>query len=117
MTPRPDRLVELRRQRALIQEHLEWLDGEIGGEERAMSATTPPSQSQMRTSIAARERKPELPTPKARIETQNDTVIERFRVAPSDIQRDVRKGCFTYFAAALLLLAAAVVGLYFALRH
>jgi hypothetical protein len=117
MTPRPDRLVELRRQRALIQEHLAWLDGEISGEERTLSATMPPSLPKIPTSITTTDLKSAPPTAGAGSEDRNDAVIEQFRVAPSDIQRDVRKGCFMYFAAAFLLLAAVVVGLYFALRH
>ena len=37
----PDRLAELRRQRALVQEHLAWLEREIAATEKTPSATRP----------------------------------------------------------------------------
>ena len=47
---------------------------------------------------------------------EDDDLTARYRVAPDALRNDVRKGCFIYFAAALLLLAAGVAILYFTLR-
>jgi hypothetical protein len=115
MTPPSDRLIELRRQRAMIREHVTWLDREIQREEQKMPAGLPPSQSEMTAAGGPSDHIPELSSPELGLE--DDKVIEQFRVAPTDIQRDVRKGCLIYFAAAFLLLVAGVIGLYFALRH
>ena len=51
----------------------------------------------------------------ARTEPGADAILEKYRVAPTTMQQDVRKGCFLYFAAGLLLFALGVTVLYFAI--
>jgi hypothetical protein len=123
----PDRLEELRRQRALMQQHLEWLDREIAAEtDKTRQAQTgvriatvvaaavpkvspPPAQSPItETSPAAAAR---TVTPEA--VSDPDTILEQYRVPQTSLHSDVRKGCFLYFAAALALFFAGVVALYF----
>ncbi|MBI4625166.1 MAG: hypothetical protein HY736_18345 [Verrucomicrobia bacterium] len=117
-----DRLAELLRQRALLQEHLAWLDREIVD---ASPRTTPrdsspppplPAPAPLDTASAARE--PVLPeaAPPAAV-LAPDAIIEEYRVAPDALRTDVRKGCFLYFAAAFAVLILGVMAMYFALRR
>jgi hypothetical protein len=127
-----DRLAELRRQRALMQEHLAWLDAEItaaekSGGEMPMPAVVPSPGLRATprvvslTPVAATKTALVSPAPvtgaPAAHEPLADKILEEYRVPEKSLHQDVRKGCFLYFAAALLLLGAAVVGLYFALRQ
>ena len=132
-----ERLSELLRQRALLQQHLAWLDREIA------SATTPTTTPVASTvPLPAPVALPTLPVlagapppvaPTAGIATigtgtataptsplavtpNPDAILDKYRTETRNLQQDVRKGCFLYFAAALLILALGVLGLYFALR-
>lgn len=137
-----DRLNELRRQRALLREHIAWLEREIAGEEAKAAPTgpapqvpaSPPDEVERgapgaRVTTAEGGGRPSAPAVPAEadeagreitaddVESAADAVLEEYRVAPTDLQRDVRRGCLLYFAAGFLLFVAAVAGLYFALRH
>ena len=126
-----DRLAELRRQRAHVQEHLAWLDREIARSEtdtdlvvRGESATALPaeptaSDTRADNPNALSESGETAPTSPAaeEIEADAEAVMAEYRVASTELQDSVRRGCFLYFTVALLLLGAVVVGLYFALRH
>lgn len=114
----PDRLHELRRQRTLMQEHLAWLDREIAAElgqteatERATPIDVPVLAPPVAGQIQARA------DSKTVMEQEAETAMAEYRIAPQDIQQDVRKGCLIYFAIGFLLFAAAVVGMYFALQY
>ncbi len=129
-----DRLAELRRQRALVQEHLAWLDRELAALLATSPASTPGSDS---TRPSLPESKPSTLTPTPRsadsfvvgINTSApspsgpaedtppapDALIEQFRFEPEAVKQDVRKGCFLYFAAAFALLIVVVGILYVAL--
>jgi hypothetical protein len=119
-----DQLRDLLRQRALLQEHLSWLDREIA----AASDKTP----EMPVAAAVAPKPPGFPPvplapePAAVIATTvvpgdksadaspaAEALFEKYRVAPSAVQQDVRRGCFIYFAAAFALFAVGVVVLYF----
>lgn len=108
-----DRLAELQRQRALVQEHLAWLDREIAatgkGLERPAPAATPLTATAQPATPAAVATKPE-PS-----EAKIDELLAQYRSAPGAVRQDVRKGCLLYFALALVVLAASVAILYFAL--
>ncbi|MBI5692695.1 MAG: hypothetical protein HZC55_21665 [Verrucomicrobia bacterium] len=122
-----DRLAELRRQRALVQEHLDWLDREIAASAPvppgppAASAPPPhpaaaatPVQAVAPASMAPMAGPGAAATGSAPVDP--DSILEQYRSAPGSLQSDVRKGCFLYFAAALGLLALGVVALSFLLR-
>lgn len=127
----PDRLAELRRQRALIAEHLAWLDREI-----ATAAPSEPAALLAAQSTAAfsapdeghappRGLQPTAPvhagaSSKANPSGATPTIIGGFRVAgagpqpdsqpeslphpdPVNIRDNVRRGCFLYVALAALL--------------
>ncbi len=106
----PDRLAELRRQRALVQEHLAWLEREIartGGDAGAAPSATAGSVPAVSAApVAARE-----PS-----DASVEKIVAHYRTSPDAVRDDVRRGCFLYFAIALMFLALAVAGLWFALR-
>jgi hypothetical protein len=133
-----DRLTELRRQRALLQEHGAWLEREIATEE-ARSAKTEGGGASASTGLNQLARTPDtaappvsgplpvaapmaanasgLGPPAEDVESAAEAVLAEYRVAPGEVQSDVRKGCLLYFVLGFLLFAAAVAGLYFVLRH
>jgi hypothetical protein len=112
-----DRLAQLRRQRALVQEHLVWLDREIAtaaGSDapapadpfsRAPLVPTAPGASPAEASRPTRD-------PFAAAES----ILEDYRVPPEKVQSNVKLGCLLYLLAAFALVALAVAGLYFALE-
>jgi hypothetical protein len=98
--PSPDdRLLELRRQRALVQEHLAWLDREIAS---TASGATPAMQSQ-----------PAMPAPE---DGDIEALIESYKAETRSTPTTVRRGCFFAFAAALLLFFLCVLALYLYIR-
>ncbi len=136
-----DRLSELLRQRALLQEHLAWFDREIDAAARSSSSPsgaalprpaptdvpafplTPPLPT---VSVAAIPPAPSphaltarlagtVPVPPAEsvVVPGAEAILDQYRVEPRSVQQDVRKGCFLYFAAAFVLLGLGVVALYF----
>ena len=114
----PDRLAELVRQRALVQEHLAWLDREIA---RAAEKPVEPSASGPSVTIIpahapvskTTDGAPISPGASGTPRSEADEILEKYRAAPQSVEAEVRKGCFLYFAAALVLLGATVAVLYF----
>ena len=113
-----DRLAQLRRQRALAQEQLEWINREIAeAETRARENPGPTAglsgeKLGSDSTVAASTPSAAPTTPSA----AEEAIIAPYRVAPEALNRDVRKGCLLYFFAALLLLAVGVAILYFSFR-
>ena len=106
-----DRLAELRRQRALVQTHLSWLDREIA---TAAAKADAPADSSPRPEAAPATVAPTsaagpVPLPASAA----DSILERYRTEPGTLRRDVRQGCFVYFAAACVLLGLGVLAMYF----
>jgi hypothetical protein len=130
-----DRLRELLRQRALLQEHLTWLDREIAAESRPGPASPPPwAEMPPVPAVADLPTAPVVPAPmphspaaavisirpapstaSVAAAANPDAILEEYRVAPAALQQDIRRGCFFYFAAALVVFALGVVVLYFLL--
>lgn len=120
----PDRLAELRRQRALIAAHLAWLDREIAAASGLKDQATPKAPAQptpeLATAIVAAALKAKHSATAAEspvVAADADSILEEYRVPPDSLKTDVRKGCFLYFAAALVAVAVIVTILYFALSH
>lgn len=103
-----DRLEELRRQRALLQQHLDWLDAEIAQVE---PGAKPPESP--RVSLAPAPAAP-LGRP---LPADAEAILSQYRSDPGHVRQDVRKGCLLYFAGAMLLLGLGVAGLYLLLRR
>jgi hypothetical protein len=124
----PDRLSHLVRQRALLQEHLAWLDREIANATQearpgSVAAADPvavgtdpgavpsPLPRDLRHGdVASRSEAP------VAVVADADAILAQYRVPPGTTAQNVRKGCFLYLAAALALLAVGVTLAYFVLR-
>ncbi len=128
-----DRLRELLRQRALLQEHLAWLDREIAGASDSTTAA-PAAAPTVRSSqpvpvpLPAAVPLPALPPassapiasalpapPPVDVTPVAENILREYRVEPRSLQQDVRKGCLLYFVAAFVLLGLGVTVLYFAI--
>ncbi|MCC7413607.1 MAG: hypothetical protein IT495_18490 [Gammaproteobacteria bacterium] len=118
-----DRLAELVRQRALVQEHLAWLNREIAhAADAAKSATAAvPTAAPVpaTTASAPPAAKPRAPaaSPASPRAIDADEIIAQYQATPANLKQDVRKGCLLYFSAALVLLGLVVTVLYIALRR
>jgi len=115
-----DRLAELVRQRALVQEHLAWLNREIAAVAEAKKGqpakeTIPPTPAST-DSAKATPMSAANPISAADVPTEANEIIARYQATPATVRQDVRKGCLLYFATAVVVLGLVVVGLYFALR-
>jgi hypothetical protein len=106
-----DRPAELRRQRALIAEHLAWLDREIA---RATPAASPAPDSPAPTTPPLPSAPAPLPPPPELKNLEADAILDRYRTEERSLKDDVRKGCFLYCAAAVVLLALGVAAIYIA---
>ena len=106
-----DRLAELRRQRALAQTRLSGLDREIAA--AAANADSPadssPRQEAAPATVAPNSAAGPVPPPASAA----DSILERYRTEPGTLQRNVRQGCFLYFAAACVLFGLGVLAMYF----
>ena len=125
-----DRYQELLRQRALVQEHLAWLDREIAqiSANRTPPATVSPARpappatlpSAPSSYLAGQAAAVTQHAAAARAISENplgpsaaDAILEEYRVAPDTLKTDIRKGCLLYFIGALALVALGVSVLYF----
>ncbi len=99
-----DRLTELRRQRALAQEQLAWLDREIA---RESGAAQPPASPAPPTSAP----RPMVNT--ATAETDAEALLAQYKSDPKNLHSDVKRGCFLYFFAAFALVALGLLAFYF----
>ena len=107
-----DRLDELRRQRALVQQQLEWLDSEIAAETAGSSASPPTGAAN-----------PERPRPTSPIESISltrepspadpDAIIKHYSPDTQSAEEQTRRGCWAVFGLAFAALAAFVTAWYF----
>ncbi|HEX2862658.1 MAG TPA: hypothetical protein VHN79_13510 [Lacunisphaera sp.] len=105
-----DRLTELRRQRALLHEHLEWLDREIARESAAAGSSSP------RAAKPASATPSPAPLKKASFPNE-DLLLEQYQSSGASIHSEVKRGCMIYFFAAFALLAIGVIAFYLVWRH
>lgn len=109
-----DRLQDLQRQRALVQEHLAWLDREIAA---ARDAAGPTAVSTATTSTTPanspiKSASPAAVTGDAAAERAAEKLIAEYQTEVQALPANVRRGCFLYFALALALLALGVFAFY-----
>jgi hypothetical protein len=95
----PDRLDDLRRQRALQKEHLDWLDREIAALEGEPAGAEPP---------------PLAPTldEQERDVRDAEAILDDYRSPAADVSKRAHYGCFLYFGIAMAVLAVALAILY-----
>lgn len=97
----PDRLAELRRQRAQLTEHLDWLDREIAAASASASPFThSPTPMAVPVPVAAE------PSPEA--------VFATYQANPTTVHTATRRGCFLYLAGALAAFFLGLAAIYFA---
>lgn len=128
-----DRHQELLHQRALVQEHLLWLNREIAlasdshsrpaPARRPLSPAPAPTapvflagQADTKARHAATPAPASLPiasTENPAVGAAADAILSEYRVAPDTLKTDIRKGCLLYFVGALALVAVGLTGLYF----
>ncbi len=102
-----DRLADLQRQRALAQEQVAWFDREIARETRQVSATVPPA------AVPAALK----PLASAAIDHTADEIIAQYQQNPLTTEKDVKKGCYLYFACAMGVVVLFAVSVYFIYTH
>jgi len=92
-----DRLADLQRQRALAQEQLAWLDREIARETRQLPAAVSAASKPLASAAKARTA---------------DEIIAQYQQNPLTTEKDVKKGCYLYFACALGAVVLFALGVY-----
>ncbi|MEY4940687.1 MAG: hypothetical protein RIQ93_2422 [Verrucomicrobiota bacterium] len=117
-----ERLAELRRQRALVQEHLAWLNSEILSVENRIGAEDTKVAPSVKIVRLAPPRPPAAAPPDvapagAAVGPLAAAIYEEYKVPPETLRTDLRKGCLLYFAGALIVLALGLAVLFFALRR
>lgn len=100
-----DRLPELRRQRALIQQHLEWLDREIAAAQSGPEPTPPAST----VAPAATPTPRPTPTP---ISTDLPATEFAAQPDPASAARQAKQGCFLYLIVALVIFFATIFAIF-----
>ncbi|PAW73617.1 MAG: hypothetical protein B9S26_05550 [Opitutia bacterium Tous-C4FEB] len=103
----PDRLTELRRQRALLQQHTSWLDREISRASlnatlEGSPAVAPPTPD---PSVTLRAAEP-------LITADPDAILSQYRSDEGRLKTDVRKGCLLYSLGAFSLLGLSLLIVY-----
>jgi hypothetical protein len=79
-----DRLQELLRQKALLDEHAAWLEREIAAERTRTSVASPAASPHPSTSPAP---------PSATAGAEADALLDQYRSNPQSIQQEVKRGC------------------------
>ena len=97
-----DRLADLQRQRFLAQEQVAWFDREIAKEARQSDENAPPQ-----TTVATAVR-PTAPAAAA----SADEILARYGSGSQDAAKDVKRGCYIYFAVAMGTVVLGALGVY-----
>jgi len=111
-----DRLEELRKQRALVQQHLTWLDHEIAAV-TVTRLTLPPFAMRGNTRppvpSATTPATPKSGATRAPMSASSIPELAEFQVDPDDVHGDTRRGCIIYSAIAFLVLVLIMGVIYF----
>lgn len=97
-----DRLADLQRQRALAREQVAWFDREIAKETNAKASALP-------AAVASTSARPPAP---AATDRTADEILAQYQQNPLTAAKDVKRGCYLYFAFALGSVVIAAVGAY-----
>ncbi len=109
------RLNELLKQRALIEEHLIWLDAEIDaaqGEHSTSAAGSIPANRLPQIEEPIVEKASALPVDEPDPKLAVSDIYDELGPETRDSVKDARRGCLGIFAFAFLALAALVVWVY-----
>lgn len=108
----PERLSELQRQRALVQAHLAWLDGEIAAAAGRAEPTVPlpPAATPAAPDPAAAARPAPPPDPAAgTTEAEADALLKQYGHDPAATTSAVKRGCWIVFVGAFVALGGAIL--------
>ncbi|MCR6656693.1 MAG: hypothetical protein NVV63_12975 [Opitutus sp.] len=115
----PERLAELQRQRALVQEQLTWLDREIAACQ-ASTASAPAgdavrtaSHSVPLTATGSAAPRPATVSTRPVLTSPPLAPLPDLQPDPLAARRDTRRGCFIAFALALAIFFGTLVAIYF----
>lgn len=92
-----DRLTDLRRQRAAIQQHLDWLDREIAAAQPGPAQAPAPVQPA-----------PAAPLVTPVVSTPDPALPELGQPDPVNAARQAKKGCLLYLVVALVVFFATI---------
>lgn len=113
----PDRLAELRRQRALVAQHLAWIDSELF-EAEAGQPSVP--DEPVAIPAPAVTRPPLLPAAEgnnnpavALANAKADEIIERYRATEAPDPGSARRGCLLLIGAVFALGGAVLLAIYY----
>ena len=114
----PDRLSDLRRQRALLAEHLAWLDREIRAAEGQEPPAAPAASAGPGPAVMSPSSTPTPPAavppvmPPAPTEEVAEEILSQYRTAPVAVGTSAKRGCLALFAAFMLLAGLVTYGFY-----
>lgn len=101
-----DRADELRRQRDLLREHLDWIEQELANE---LGASRPEPMPPRGLEVPPSVRYEPAPID----DRDAEAILAEYRTPTMSIATRTKFGCVAYFAIALALLAAAITAFYF----
>lgn len=115
----PDRLAELRRQRALVAQHLAWIDAELTAAGAGQSpAGTPPSPPSSKPELTPTDASPapagaEADPGVALANARADEIIEKYRATEALDPAATKRGCLVLFGALFVLGGALLLAIYY----
>ena len=119
----PDRLAELRRQRALVAQHLAWIDAElIAAGAGPTQAPAPGPAAPPSDSVAPPVAGFAPPAPTAATEadpalvlanTRADEIIEKYRATEALDPQSTKRGCLLLIGAAFAVVGAVMLAIYY----
>ncbi len=121
------RLTELQRQRALLQEHLAWLDREIARETGGKTAAPvpvppaplpppPPPKPPAFTFLTTPPASLTTPIAQTPPSPEDKALMAQFGYDPTSSQSDVRRGCWIVFIGAFVAIGLVILG-WWLLQH
>lgn len=110
--PVPDRLQDLQRQRALVQEQLAWLDREIAAIQAKPIPVLPPEPAAVVMPLTSAKSAPINFGDAAAAERAAEEILAQYQQESQSLQKTVKRGCMLYFFAALGLLVLGIFVLY-----
>lgn len=113
----PDRLQDLQRQKALVQEQLAWLDREIAAIEKKKVSVLPPEPAAIMMPVTPAKSAAIGSVDAAAAERAAEEILAQYQQESQSLQKNVKRGCFLYLFAAIGLLILGVCVLYLATRR
>lgn len=107
-----DRLQDLQRQRALVQEQLAWLDREIAEIQKNKISVLPPEPAAIVIAPISAKIAPVGFGDAAAAERAAEEILAQYQQESQSLQKNVKRGCILYFIGALSLLILGVFALY-----